>query len=393
VTYRGSLVWKLTAGTGGSLTAPLYKMLAHRGVRFEFFRDVEEVHWSPHGEIQAITVGVQAELAPGLREYAPLTNVKGLDGWPSHPLYEKLDPEQAKRLEHEQIDLESPWSPWRPVRAQVLRRGVDFDDVILGIPIGQTAKICSSIVKHSDAWKKMVDHVRTTPTLGVQLWLRPTLSELGMELPKWGMPPGDQPNSVIYADLLYSWTDMGLVLPFEGWSADDIPGQLSYYCGTWPLEGPLPPFSDHGFPARERARLIEYTRGWLGQNMGWFFPKAIEAGGRFDLSLLVDPRDPQNEHARSGEERFFAQWFVANIEPTNHYTLAWPGSDRYRLRADESGFENLFLCGDWTNFGLNIGHVEGAVSSGLIAAQALLRERYRGKVRPIFADVGSAEAG
>ncbi len=393
VTYRGSLVWKLTAGTGGSLTAPLYKMLAHRGVRFEFFRDVEEVHWSPHGEIQTITVGVQAGLAPGLSEYAPLTKVKGLDGWPSHPLYEKLDPEQAKRLEHERVDLESPWSPWRPVRAQLLRRGIDFDDVILGIPIGQTAKICASIVERSVAWKKMVDHVRTTPTLGVQLWLRPTLSELGMDLAKWGMPPGDQPNSVIYADLLYSWTDMGLVLPFEGWSPDDIPGQLSYYCGTWALEGPLPPFSDHGFPAREQARLIEYTRGWLGQNMGWFFPKAIQPGNRFDFSLLVDPRDPQNEQAQSGEQRFVAQWFVANIEPTNHYTLAWPGSDRFRLRANESGFENLFLCGDWTNFGLNIGHVEGAVTSGLIAAQALLVARHQTKLRPIFADAGSAEAG
>lgn len=393
VTYRGSLVWKLTAGTGGSLTAPLYKMLSHRGVRFEFFHDVEEVHWSPEREIQSITVGIQAELAPDRSEYAPLTKVKGLDGWPSHPLYAQLDPAQAKRLEQENIDLESPWSPWRPVGARVLRRGVDFDDIILGIPVGQTAKICASIVQRDDAWKKMVDHVRTTPTLGVQIWLRPTLDELGMDLSQWGMPPGDQPNSVIYADLLYSWTDMGLLLPFEGWSPDDIPGQLSYYCGTWPLEGPLPPFSDHGFPAREQTRLIEYTRGWLGQNMGWFFPKAIEPGNRFDFSLLVDPRDPQNEQGRSGDERFLAQWFVANIEPSNHYTLAWPGSDRFRLSADQSGFDNLFLCGDWTNFGLNIGHVEGAVSSGLKAAQALLGAKFPGKVRPIFADVGSAEAG
>jgi len=393
VTYRGSLVWKLTAGTGGSLTGPLYKMLAHRGVRFEFFHDVEEVHWSPSDEIQAITVGVQVDLAKDRTQYAPLVNVKGLDGWPSHPLYEQLEPEQARRLEHDKIDLESPWSPWRPVRAKVLRRGIDFDDIILGIPIGATAKICASIVDKRDDWKKMVKNVRITPTLGVQIWLRPDLAELGMDLGKWGMAPGDQPNSVIYADLLYSWTDMSLVLPFEGWKPDDVPGELSYYCGTWPLEGPLPPRKDHGFPERERARLMNYTRGWLGQQMGYFWPKAVDAQSRFDFSLLVDPSDPQNERGQSGDERFAAQWFVANIEPSNHYTLAWPGSDKFRLSADQSGFKNLFLCGDWTNFGLNIGHMEGAVTSGLLAAQCALRAAKQTRIRAIFPDVGSAEAG
>jgi uncharacterized protein with NAD-binding domain and iron-sulfur cluster len=392
VTYRGSLVWKLTGGTGGSLTAPLYKMLTHRGVRVEFFHDVEEVHWSPGDQVESMTVGVQVELAAGKR-YEPLKNVKGLDGWPSEPNYQYLNPEQAERLRRDKIDLESPWAPWHPVRARVLRRGVDFDDIILGIPVGATAKICASIVERRDAWRKMVDNVRTTPTLGVQIWLRPKLAELGMDVAQWGMPPGDEPNSVIYADLLYSWTDMGLVMPFEGWKPDLVPGQLSYYCGTWPLAGPLPPPSDHGFPERERRRLMDYTRGWLGENMGWFWPRAVSADCKFDFSLLVDPSDPDNARAIPGEQRFEAQWFVANIEPTNHYTLAWPGSDKYRLRADESGYKNLFLCGDWTNFGLNIGHVEGAVTSGLIAAQCALKAQGQHELRRIFPDVGSPEAG
>ena len=393
VTYRGSLVWKLTAGTGGSLTAPLYKMLSHRGVRFEFFNEVEEIHYSATDEIQSVTVGVQVELGPGVAEYLPLKQVKGLDGWPSQPKYEKLDPVQARQLQTKNIDLESPWADWKPVRARVLRRGVDFDDIINGIPIGATAQICAGIVAKNEAWRKMVDNVRITPTLGVQIWLRPTLAELGMDLPQWGMAASDEPNSVIYADLLYSWTDMGLVMPFEGWSPDDVPGQLSYYCGTWPLQGPLPPFSDHGFPERERARLMRYTQEWLGEQMGYFWPKAVKAGKLFDLSLLVDPTDPGNDRDRTGEERFAAQWFVANIEPTNHYTLAWPGSDQYRLRANESGYKNLFLCGDWTNFGLNIGHMEGAATSGLIAAQCALKAQGQAVLRKIFADVGSAEAG
>ncbi|HVY32069.1 MAG TPA: FAD-dependent oxidoreductase [Polyangiaceae bacterium] len=391
VTYRGSLVWKLTGGTGGSLTAPLYKMLSHRGVRFEFFNDVEEIHYSAGNEIESFTVGIQVDLAKDRSDYPPLKNVKGLDGWPAEPHYQYLDAEQAERLKRDKIDLESPWTTWHAVRGRVLRRGIDFDDIVLGIPVGATAKICSGIVERKESWKKMVKYVRTTPTLGVQIWLRPTLEDLGMQLADWGMPPGDEPNSVIYADLLYSWTDMGLVMPFEGWQPDDVPGELSYYCGTWPLSGPLPPFSDHGFPARERERLIEYTGKWLGDNMGWFWPKAIKDEKRFDFSLLVDPDDPDNDQQKSDSERLRSQWFVVNIEPTNHYTLAWPDSDQYRLRADQSGYKNLFLCGDWTNFGLNIGHVEGAVTSGLIAAQCALRAQGQTQFRPIFADAGSGE--
>jgi uncharacterized protein with NAD-binding domain and iron-sulfur cluster len=389
VTYRGSLVWKLVAGTGGSLTAPLYKMLAHRGVKFAFFRDVQEIHWSPGKEIEAITLGVQVDLAPGRTEYAPLKTVKKLDGWPSRPHYDQLNPGQAQLLMEGDVDLESTWAKWHPVRTEVLRRGVHFDDIINGIPIGATAKICAGIVKNSksDAWRNMVKYVRTTPTLGVQIWLRPNLRELGYEPAEWGMAGYDEPNTVIYADLLYSWTDMGVVMPFEGWKPDEQPGQLSYYCGTWPLDKPLPPASDHDFPKREHARLIEVSKVWLGENMGWFMPKAIRGEKQFDLSLLVDPGDPQNGRDTPGDERLRAQWFIPNVEPSNHYTLAWPGSDQFRLAADQSGFDNLFLAGDWTDFGLNIGHVEGAVVSGLKAAQALLRRQGHEQLRAPFAPV------
>lgn len=389
VTYRGSLVWKLVAGTGGSLVAPIYKTLRHRGVKFEFFHDVEEIHWSPTQEIESITIGVQCELKG--ESYEPLQRVKDVDGWPAQPHYDQLRPDHAALLQEKKIDLESPWADWAPVREKTLRRGVDFDDVINGIPVRATEKICRGIVARSDSWKKMVEEVRTTPTIGVQLWLRPTLEELGLKMREWGLEDGDEPNSVIYEDLLYSWTDMGCVLSFEGWPVDALPGELSYYCGTWHT-GELPPRSDHAFPARERERAIAYTRRWLDANMGWFFPRAIR-NGVFDLSLLIDPADPRNGHGSSdGDAKLAKQWFVVNAAPSDQYTLAWPGSDRHRLRPDGSGFRNFFLCGDWTDFGLNIGHVEGAVTSGLVAGQCLLRKYGQTDLIEIYPDVGIPDA-
>jgi uncharacterized protein with NAD-binding domain and iron-sulfur cluster len=47
------------------------------------------------------------------------------------------------------------------------------------------------------------------------------------------------------------------------------------------------------------------------------------------------------------------------------------GSVGYRLAADESGFDNLVLAGDWTRNGTDGGSVEAAVTAGMQAARAI----------------------
>jgi uncharacterized protein with NAD-binding domain and iron-sulfur cluster len=52
--------------------------------------------------------------------------------------------------------------------------------------------------------------------------------------------------------------------------------------------------------------------------------------------------------------------------------LSVPGSDQYRLPAhDDAEFTNLYLAGDWTDCGLNMGCIEAATMSGLLAGNAL----------------------
>jgi predicted NAD/FAD-dependent oxidoreductase len=51
--------------------------------------------------------------------------------------------------------------------------------------------------------------------------------------------------------------------------------------------------------------------------------------------------------------------------------LSVPRSTKFRLKANESGFDNLYLAGDWLLNGLNIGCVESAVMGGLEASQAI----------------------
>ncbi|MEI2655382.1 MAG: FAD-dependent oxidoreductase [Microthrixaceae bacterium] len=62
----------------------------------------------------------------------------------------------------------------------------------------------------------------------------------------------------------------------------------------------------------------------------------------------------------------------ANVDPSDRYVQSLPGTDELRLRPDGSGFDNLYLAGDWTDNGLNAGCIEAAVLSGLQAANAIL---------------------
>lgn len=87
-----------------------------------------------------------------------------------------------------------------------------------------------------------------------------------------------------------------------------------------------------------------------------------------------------------GQARLDAQYWTANVDPSDRYVQSPPGSAIHRLRADEAGYQNMFLAGDWTNCGLNAGCIEAAVLSGLQAANAV-----RG--RPLLAGIAGSWYG
>jgi hypothetical protein len=90
------------------------------------------------------------------------------------------------------------------------------------------------------------------------------------------------------------------------------------------------------------------------------------AEGSFRWDLLCG----RNGHR--GRDAIDTQLLLANVDPSDRYVQCAPGSDAHRLRADESGYDNLVLAGDWTDNGLNAGCIEAAVVSGLQAANAVL---------------------
>lgn len=86
-----------------------------------------------------------------------------------------------------------------------------------------------------------------------------------------------------------------------------------------------------------------------------------------NLNLLAS-----TDECDSGYERYSSQYFRANVRPSDQYTLNVPQSNKHRLKADGSGLANLWLCGDWIDFGINIGYIDGAIQSGQQAARSLM---------------------
>jgi len=362
--YKGAIFWKMQAGMGDVVFAPLYQALRRRGVDFAFFHRVDGLHLSADRTVvEAISLGRQAWLADGVERYEPLVRVRGLPCFPRAPLTGQL--RDAAGIEVQ--PLESHWCTWPDAEVKVLRRGVDFDVAVLAIPPPMAGLVCRELVEDRPEWRDMIANVATVATQSFQLWLREPEPALG-----WPHPGATVSGYVKPFD---TWGSMPQLIEAEDWLDDDRPAAIAYFCGA--LAAPWPPPADTATGrayqqrqgARVRARAIEF----LDRDLRHLLPGAVgDHGFRWELLCGRD--------GRAGPAAFASQFWTANVDPSDRYVQSLPGTGRYRLRSDESGYDNLFLAGDWTDSGLNAGCIEAAVLSGLQAANAVLGRARRHRV-------------
>lgn len=375
--YRDSFLWKLRAGMGDIVFAPLYEACRKRGVRFQFFHRVRSIE--PDADrfrVGTVRLGRQVDLAPGRDVYEPLVTIGGRPCWPKHPRLEQLCDDDARALAHLQSlaeyrdlhILESSWSPWnREMEEEVtLRLGEDFDDVVLGISLGALPEICAPLAAASARWQRMFAEVKTVRTQAFQVWMNRSIEELSRT-------DGESLEGVVataYGLPIDSWADLSQVLDAERWPAERRPRSVAYFCGVM-KEDPAEPArgTTPAYPETQRRLVVERARRALREQTGVFWPQA-RAGDDFDWSLLV------RTSSSGDDDPLEAQYFTANIDPSERYVLSTKNSVFARLRSEagteesRSGFLNLYLAGDWTRNGLNAGFVESAVVSGMQAARA-----------------------
>ncbi|MBI5104642.1 MAG: FAD-dependent oxidoreductase [Solirubrobacterales bacterium] len=297
--YRGSIMWRLQAGMGDVVFAPLLQALRGRGVTFRPGHRAQRLRLSPgRGAVAAIDLRVRA------RDPDPLVRVHGLPCFPT------------------------PAGGPVGERDAVLRAGADFDDVVLATSLGPVASLCEELLEDSPRWRAMVQGVATVPTQALQLWLRADERRLG-----WPYPGATVSGYVSPFD---TYASMSHLVEREDWPAGDRPGAIGYFCSVLPARD-----------AADGERVVRANaRRFLERDVAHLWP-----GFRAELVR--------------------ARYTRANVAPADRYVQALPGTGRLRLRADASGYGNLFLAGDWIDCGLNAGCIEAAVLAGVQAANAV----------------------
>lgn len=369
--YKGSYLYKMRLGMGECVFVPFYRVLKARGVKFEFFHRVERLVPNAHGNrVARVDFTRQAELREGVAEYDPIieAEAQGVKWpvWPDKPIADQLEPGSLPA--EGDPGLESAWSAHPGVPVSIHDRGADpalaggsFDHLILAIPPGAHRRIAGELMEHSHRFRRMVETSQTIRTAAFQVWVSGAHDGLAWQGDREfrehelaGASP-DPMNIILEATpILKTENTLGA-------------RHLLYLCCPVDDDPEEPePGTDPGYPARQlaeaKARCLggfeKYARLWPGVCLG--------------DGTTLDPGQLYHPDAGAGpDERLDWQYFRVNIDPSERYVLSTNGSVPNRLHPWDSGFNNLVFAGDWCRNSIDIGCVESAATSGMLAAHEI----------------------
>jgi uncharacterized protein with NAD-binding domain and iron-sulfur cluster len=346
-TYRGAMAWRLRSGSGDVVFAPLYRSLKARDVKFKFLHRLESVEFntdlSEEAENRVLSMHFEV---PENRDVA---------------------------ANHSESPLDNNGC-WKDVSNESLFKGLgclhsgkkevgpgEFDAVIFAMGKDDFVAACKPLCDKLESWKQMSRYVETAATQSVQVWLTKDLAGLG-----WQRGP------IILAGIegsFETWADMTHTLATESkqWAGAAAPKTVAYLCGALPkktieqvkakaqAEG-----KDVDSAMHDEVRAC--ARKFLDEKMGPFWP-AVFKGDRKSM-------DPVFAHG-DGKEAFEQQFFRANYEGSDRFTMALPGTLQYRISPLDYSVVNMSIAGDWTNCGFVEGCIEAAVMSGMLSAHAI----------------------
>jgi uncharacterized protein with NAD-binding domain and iron-sulfur cluster len=325
-------------------------VLKKREVKFAFFHAVRQLRPSADGRRLA-EIEIVPQVAIRGDEYRPLIPVdhegKPLWCWPDRPLFGQL---VGGRRKNAGVDFEHSIDPLRTPERITLVAGDDFDVAILAVPPPVQRRICGGLRRANRRYAEMLACANTVVTQAAQLWLDRTPEELGWDWRRESLMS-------MYVEPIDTYCDMSHLIACEHWPRDRV-HHIAYFCGVIP----------HPEAARDPEGAVRrHTREFLERDAGRFWPKVATRPDRtgFDWDRLVAPAGAK------GASRLRHQYLRVNHQPSERYVLTLAGTVDARVWPDERCFDNLVFAGDWTRNGFDAGCVEGAMTSGMLAAQAI----------------------
>jgi hypothetical protein len=340
--YTGSIILEMHAGIGDTVFTPLYLVLKMRGVSFNCFHRLTGMTLDGDGRGIA-TLELSRQVALNVPEYQPLVTVRDLACWPSEPDYAQIV--DGARLQSSGANLEHWSSGWADAGGNLtLRREVDFSRVVLAISYSVLPQVTAPLASNP-RWASMLAGLGVTDTVSAQLWFARTRQALGRS----------GPADIIggYIEPWSSLADFTHLLPRESWPAVGGPACLYYTCG--PSKNANPP---------NHAGVFDTLRSFL-QTAGPPLWPAAGTVGAIDWNALWAPP------GTIGEDRLRAQYWRVNSDPTEQYVIASAGTSAVRLRADQTGFDNLLIAGEWVDTAVNISAIESTAMAGMRASRAI----------------------
>ncbi len=334
LSYKDAPLWKMNAGMGDVVFAPLYQVLSQRKVPINFFHRLKNLKLSADKtRIEEIALTRQVEVIGG--SYDPLCDVNGLKCWPSQPKWPLIvngvqTKDTAWNLEsvHCNVGVDAP----------PLKLGRDFDAVILAIPPASLEFFASDLLQHCDRIREMHENTHLISTQSVQLW------RAGEIEPPF-IPRGDLIGA--YAEPFNTWANMSHLVAQEEWR--DLAKSCEYYCGTMQMLVAMPTRDIKAHADSLHDSVKNAFMAWTGQNA---------------------PPSPQ----RPEPQPIVSEYYHANSDPSELYVLTLLGTVSFRLDPDGAGVENLYLAGDWTRSSINGGSAEAAFESGRKAAELIAKK-------------------
>ncbi len=354
-TYRGALMWKLQGGMGDVVFAPLYELLVKRNVEFKFFHQITDL-FTDGRRVTGFEYRRQATQPVEPEQMLVAVDADGRKAlcWPATP------PVEVNRGTSE---LESTW--YRVDEPQ--REHTSEDHVVLAISVAALPYVAGELIKASPAWQAMVARLKTVSTETLQLWVGPDAEALGWEQ-----------DSIVggYGKPFDTWSDMPEALSLEAHTNDPV-GSLAYFCSVIDLSGidlDIDPSSPDDVLRSHFTDVTTRARDKLHDDVDFFVTQRLPLLWPGVTVHMVPTDSAHGEASRPRLDIEIDRYERVNVDPTERYVMSVPGSARFRLRPDQSGFGNLYLAGDWTECTINAGCVEAAVISGMTAARAITGE-------------------
>lgn len=364
-TYRGSMFWRLNAGMGEVMFAPLLRVLVQAGVRFHFGHSLAAIGFDSDTRPQRV-LSLQFEtVAAG----QPLSVVAAHDKhWPLDHLGCWPTADRSALIR----DWPSDAGPG------LLRLDADqhFDAVVFAHGIDAFVQACGETASPAEAprssfftsqpqWDAMRRSVRSVATCSAQVWLSRGIDDLGWQRGAVVVAGLAAPIHAAGRIAYETWADMTHTLATERRWRASAPGRqpdaadqarsVAYFCGV--VDESL--VKDGKADQAARQALADLLR----QGMAPYWP-ALEGEDASHLLVGADGR-------LAGLQSMEGPVVVVNAHGSARYTQALPSSGVSRLSPLGPWFDNATIAGDWTDAGFNGGCVETAVMSGLLAAHAI----------------------